>query len=316
MRRSLAILTLAIIVIALFLGQGYLRYSAGGPVEEIPVFADVSRQAGIVDNRVAGIEMSAGIAWGDYNNDGWIDLYVTDPIGRNTLYRNNGDGTFSVSDLTDQVALFNTYSQGATFADYDNDGWKDLLVVNWGQDHLFRNEQGKGFVNVTSRAGITGERNSKSASWGDYDNDGYLDLYIANWSCYPKCGRQPDGEPDRLYHNNGDGTFTEVPDLLKGGVTGAGFIVNFTDYDNDGDLDLYLLNDEFINPIGNNHRRNDGPGCNAMQVLTLMSSAFESPGATTTTTATWIITTPTSVPWNCCKTRAMAPSRTSPRGLG
>ncbi|GAB4460319.1 MAG: hypothetical protein Kow0070_16390 [Anaerolineales bacterium] len=261
MRRIFAISILAIISIALLLAQGYLRYSTQHPIEEPPVFADVSRQAGIVNNRVAGIEMSAGIAWGDYDNDGWIDLYVTDPIGRNTLYRNNADGTFSVSDLTDQVAIPNTYSQGATFADYDNDGWKDLLVVNWGQDHLFHNEGGKGFVEVSRQAGIVDDRNSKSASWGDYDNDGFLDLYIANWSCYPKCGRQFDGEPDRLYHNNGDGTFTEATDLLKGGVTGAGFIASFTDYDNDGDLDLYLVNDEFINPIGNKLWRNDGAGC-------------------------------------------------------
>lgn len=249
------------ILIALFLGQGYLRFVEQNPVEEPPVFADVSKQAGIVNNRVAGIEMATGQAWGDYDNDGWTDLYVTDPLGKNTLYRNYGDGTFSVSNLTDQVALFNTYSQGATFADYDNDGWKDLLVVTWGQDHLFHNEQGKGFTDVSFEAGIKDDRNSKSASWGDYDNDGYLDLYIANWSCYPKCGRQFDGEPDRLYHNNGDGTFTEVTDLLNGGVTGAGFIVNFTDYDNDGDLDIYLVNDEFINPVGNKLWRNDGAGC-------------------------------------------------------
>jgi len=106
--------------IALFLGQGYLRYAAEHPVEEPSTFVDVSKQTGIVDNRVPGIEMAAGQAWGDYDNDGWIDLYVTDPIGKNTLYHNNGDGTFSVSKLTDQVALTNTYSQGATFADYDN----------------------------------------------------------------------------------------------------------------------------------------------------------------------------------------------------
>ena len=247
--------------IALFLGQGYSHFVAQNPVEASSAFVDVSKAAGIVNNRVAGIEMTTGQAWGDYDNDGWIDLYVTDPIGKNTLYRNNGDGTFSASNLTDQVALFNTYSQGATFADYDNDGWKDLLVVNWGQDHLFHNEQGTRFVDVSLQAGIKDDRNSKSASWGDYDKDGFLDLYIANWSCYPKCGRQFDGEPDRLYHNNGDGTFTEVTDILNGGVTGAGFIASFTDYDNDGDLDIYLVNDEFINAAGNKLWRNDGPGC-------------------------------------------------------
>jgi cytochrome c peroxidase len=261
MKRLLFIGSVVSLGIALFFGQGYLRYMAEHPPDQPSIFVDVSKLAGIVNNRAAGIEMSTGIAWGDYDNDGWIDLYVTDPIGKNTLYRNNGDGTFSVSVLTDQVALANTYSQGATFADYDNDGWKDLLVVNWGQDHLFHNEGGAGFVDVSLEAGIIDDRNSKSASWGDYDNDGFLDLYIANWSCYPKCGRQLDGEPDRLYHNNGNGTFTEVTDLLGGGVTGAGFIASFTDYDNDGDLDIYLVNDEFINPVGNKLWRNDGAGC-------------------------------------------------------
>ncbi|HXF86549.1 MAG TPA: FG-GAP-like repeat-containing protein [Anaerolineales bacterium] len=261
MHRILVLVITAILAIILLFGLGYFRYAAQQPNAEIPIFTDVSKQSGIVNNRLAGIEMSAGIAWGDYDNDGWLDLYVTDPIGKNTLYHNNGDGTFSVSTLTHQVALPNAYSQGATFADYDNDGWKDLLVVTWGPDHLFHNEQGRGFVDVSQQAGIVDDRNSKSASWGDYDGDGFLDLYIANWSCYPKCGRPMEGEADRLYHNNGDGTFTEVTDLLAGGVTGAGFIASFTDYDNDGDLDIYLVNDEFINPLGNKLWRNDGPGC-------------------------------------------------------
>lgn len=261
MKRAAIIVFMVSLGIALSIGWGYLGFSAEHPVEAPPIFAEISRQAGLVNNRVAGIEMSAGIAWGDYDNDGWIDLYVTDPLAKNTLYRNQGDGTFAVSDLNQQVALPNAYSQGATFADFDNDGWKDLLVVNWGQENLYRNQNGQGFVDVTQRAGLHDDRNSKSASWGDYDNDGFLDLYIANWSCYPKCGRQLEGEADHLYHNNGDGTFTEVTDLLGGGVTGAGFIASFTDYDNDGDLDIYLVNDEFINPVGNKLWRNDGPGC-------------------------------------------------------
>ena len=247
--------------IALFLGQGYLYFKATQPAGEIPIFTDVSRQTGIVDNRLAGIEMASGQAWGDYDNDGWVDLYVTDPLGPNTLYHSNGDGTFSVSEFNSQVALGGAYSQGVTFADYDNDGWKDLFVVNWGMDNLFHNEQGGGFRDVTRQAGILDDRNSKTASWGDYDNDGFLDLYIANWSCYPKCGRQLEGESDRLYHNNSDGTFSEVTGLLGGGVNGAGFVASFTDYDNDGDADIYLVNDEFINPVGNKLWRNDGPGC-------------------------------------------------------
>jgi cytochrome c peroxidase len=262
MRRLLFIGIPLVLGIALFLGQGYLYFRSTHKAEEMPVYMDVSRQAGIVNNRVAGIEMSTGQAWGDYDNDGWIDLYVTDALGPNTLYHNNGDGTFSVSELSMLVSLPAAYSQGVTFVDYDNDGWKDLFVANWGMDNLFHNEKGQGFRDVTRQAGILDDRNSKTASWGDYDNDGFLDLYIANWSCYPKCGRQLDGEADHLYHNNGDGTFSDVTDLLGGGVNGAGFVASFTDYDNDDDLDIYLVNDEFINPIGNKLWRNDGAGCN------------------------------------------------------
>ena len=247
--------------IALLVQQGYLYFGPTQRVEEPVIFTDASRQAGITNNRVAGIEMSAGQAWGDYDNDGWVDLYVTDPLGENTLYRNNGDGTFSVSALNEQVALSKAYSQGASFADYDNDGWKDLIVVNWGTDHLFHNENGKGFVDVTKQAGIADNYNSKTASWGDFDNDGFLDLYIANWSCYPRCGRPMEADPDSFYRNNGDGTFTNVTDYLGGGTNGAGFVASFSDYDNDGDLDIYLVNDEFVNPTGNKLWRNDGAGC-------------------------------------------------------
>lgn len=262
MRRLLtAVFFLILAGMALIFAQGYPRYVSANQVPPPPTFADVSREAGVVDNRVAGIEMTAGQAWGDYNNDGWLDLYVTDPIGKNTLYQNNGNGTFQVSEISTQVSLFNSYSQGASFADYDNDGWKDLIVVTWGTDHLFHNENGNGFVDVTSQAGIKDEYNSKTASWGDFDNDGYLDLYIANWSCYPKCGRPMDADPDSLFHNNGDGTFSNVSDYLSGATTGAGFVASFTDIDNDGDLDIYLVNDEFVNPTGNKLFRNDGPGC-------------------------------------------------------
>lgn len=261
MRRLLAAVILLFSGIALFLAQGYLRFVSTTSIQAPPVFADVSRAAGIVDNRVAGIEMTAGQAWGDFDNDGWLDLYVTDPIGRNTLYRNKGDGRFSVSEFSPEVALFNSYSQGASFADYDNDGWKDLLVVTWGPDHLFQNQAGRGFKDVTTQAGILDNYNSKTASWGDFDNDGFLDLYIANWSCYPKCGRPMDADPDSLFRNNGDGTFSNVSDYLGGATTGAGFVASFTDLDNDGDLDIYLVNDEFVNPTGNKLFRNDGPGC-------------------------------------------------------
>ncbi len=251
--------------IALLLQQGYLLFADEPPEPAaetaVSIFKDVSRSAGIVNNRVPSMDMSVGQAWGDYDNDGWVDLYVTDPDGRNTLYRSNGDGTFSPSPLADQVALPDAYSEGAVFADYDNDGWRDLIVVNWGINTLFHNEKGQRFVEVTRQAGLTDEKNSKTASWGDFDNDGFVDLYVANWSCYPQCGRSLEGDSDRLYRNNGDGTFSDVSDYLGGSLNGAGFIASFVDYDNDGDQDIYLVNDEFVNPIGNKLWRNDGPGC-------------------------------------------------------
>lgn len=225
------------------------------------IFANISRQAGITHTR-SGSDRAIGQAWADYNQDGWLDFYVTDTIGPNTLFRSNGDGTFSRPPIADTLALPQAYSGGASFADYDNDGWPDLFVANWGQNTLFHNDQGQGFTDVTTQAGLAAdEANSQTASWGDYDNDGWLDLYVANWSCYPKCGRPNRGESDRLYHNNGDGTFTDVTHLLNGQTYGAGFVATFTDYDNDGDLDIYLVNDEFLFPIGNKLWRNDGPGC-------------------------------------------------------
>ncbi len=225
------------------------------------IFQDVSRPAGITNNRVPEMEMAIGQAWGDYDNDGWVDLYVTDPYGPNTLYHSRGDGTFEISEFSTQVALASVYSGGAIFIDYDNDGWSDLYVVNWGENRLYRNLQGQGFEDVTAAAGVGDKSNGKTASWGDYNQDGFLDLYVANWACYPDCGRPSEGDFDKLYRNNGDGTFTDVSRLLGTGVTGSGFVASFTDYDNDGDPDIYLINDEFIHPIGNKLWRNDGPGC-------------------------------------------------------
>jgi cytochrome c peroxidase len=262
MRRTLALTLPVVLGIALLQQQGYLNFASTETPRNAAAFVNVSRPAGIVNNRAPGIDMTAGQAWGDYDSDGWVDLYVTDPAGPNTLYHNNGDGTFSVSPLKEQVALPQAHSNGAIFADYDNDGWKDLFVANWGQEALFHNERGQGFVEVARSAGIVDDRNSKTASWGDFDNDGFLDLYVANWSCYPKCGRPMEGDADRLYRNNGNGTFRDVSGYLGGSLNGAGFVASFNDYDNDGDLDIYLVNDEFINPIGNKLWRNDGPGCN------------------------------------------------------
>lgn len=241
------------------------RVNAQQPNPSPPLFQDVTQQAGITMRRLGGGPMSKdksiGQAWGDYDRDGWLDLYVTDSKGPNVLYRNTGMGTFVQSPISATLALTDSESAGAVWGDYNNDGWLDLFVTAWGPDTLFRNEQGKGFSDVTATAGVSDKLNSKSASWGDYNNDGFIDLYVANWACEPKCGRPFVGDEDQFYRNNGDGSFSNVTDLLSHQVEGAGFVASFVDYDNDNDSDLYLVNDEYINPVGNALWRNDGPGC-------------------------------------------------------
>lgn len=225
------------------------------------IFVDVTHFAKIGDTRW-GQDRLIGQAWGDYDQDGRYDLYVTDPAGPNILYRNRGDGTFAISPLAASVSLINTQSSGAVFADYDNDGYPDLYVLRRNRPNvLFHNDGGRSFTDVSEQAGVADPYDGKTASWGDYDNDGFLDLYVANWSCYPDCGRPMEGDRDSLFHNNGDGTFTDVTRLLGSKTGGAGFVAGFVDYDNDGDLDIYLVNDEFINPVGNALWRNDGPNC-------------------------------------------------------
>jgi cytochrome c peroxidase len=231
-------------------------------VQEPTAFVHVTGAAGIDAKHTQGYQVT-GQAWADYDRDGWLDLYVTDSVGPNTLYRNNGDGTFSVSPFNEQVALPAHYSGGASWADYDNDGWPDLLVLGREENVLFHNRGDQGFVDVTLQAGLTDRYTSKTASWADYDNDGWLDLYIANWGCTPRCARSAgsSGEPDQLYHNNGDGAFSNVSRLLGGKNDGGGFVARWLDYDDDGDLDIYVINDEFVVPPGNKLFRNDGPGC-------------------------------------------------------
>jgi hypothetical protein len=225
------------------------------------IFADVTTSAQIGDTRW-GQDRMTGQAWGDSDQDGWDDLYLTDPAGPNILYRNLGNGKFAISPLASSVSLINTQSSGAVFADYDNDGYPDLYVLRRNQPNvLFHNDAGQAFTDVSEQAGVANPYDGKTASWGDYDNDGFLDLYVANWSCYPDCGRPTEGDRDSLYHNNGDGTFQDVTRILGSKTGGAGFVASFVDYDNDGDPDIYLVNDEFINPIGNALWRNDGPNC-------------------------------------------------------
>ena len=125
---------------------------------------------------------TTGQAWGDVDRDGFVDLFVTDQYGPNTLYRNRADGTFSVSAFSGDVALPRGRSAGAVFADYDNDGWPDLYVAGYADQHLFHNEKGRGFTEI--RLPPMGSRDKViGASWADYDNDGRLDFFVATYGC-------------------------------------------------------------------------------------------------------------------------------------
>ena len=238
------------------------------------LFVDTSEDAGIDTVHRSIWEMftkasfvtgylGMGQAWGDYNNDGWVDLYLTGGRLSNTLYHNNQDGTFSISKYSDEVSLPDSWTGGAVWADYDNDGFKDLYVLAHGANVLFHNEQGQGFRDVTETAGVGDDRRGYTATWGDYDQDGYLDLFVANWACIPECNPADlTRANDRLYHNEGDGSFRDVSHLLSTAkLQGSAFSASFADYDNDGDLDIYVVNDMVENPIGNVLWRNDGAGC-------------------------------------------------------
>ena len=230
--------------------------------------------------------MVGGVAVFDYNNDGRPDLYFVNgarqpaldkPDGSyaNRLYRNNGDGTFT--DVTAAAGVAGAgFATGAAVADYDNDGWEDLFIAGVNRNLLYRNRGDGTFEDVTARAGLgadsAGKPWSVSAGWFDYDNDGKLDLFVVNycaWSpqrerpcrigaeriyCHPKYYA---GLPNSLYHNNGDGTFSDVS--TASGIAahiGKGMGVSFLDFDGDGRLDVFVANDTTPNFLF----RNEGSG--------------------------------------------------------
>ncbi len=221
-------------------------------------FTDVTVEAGIVDPNDssqplchAGIEYpgfnnyGTGAGWVDYDNDGYLDLYITNQEAANCMFHNNGDGTFTEVAASLGIQDTGGTGSGVSFADYNNDGWNDFYLCNGYGDRLFRNEGGTSFTDVTTEAGfdIDDERRSTTGTWGDYDNDGFLDLYVARhvpiFDADPSANTQ-----DQLFHNDGDGTFTDVSDLLGiADLMGAGFIGGWFDFDHDGDPDIMLIND-------------------------------------------------------------------------
>ncbi len=184
---------------------------------------------------VTDLAPSTSGVWGDYDNDGDLDLYVSNNIGYNNfLYRNEGSGNFT-SIQNDPIVNYNGYSHGATWADYDNDGYVDMFITDYFPtrfNKLYHNNGDGTFEEVTNSPLVVGASFSVSSTWGDYDNDGDQDLFVANTS----------DENNYLYKNEGSGQFTQITtgDIVNDGGKSVG--ASWGDYDNDMDLDLFVAN--------------------------------------------------------------------------
>ena len=264
--------------------------TAGGFVDGGPVvFVDITKQAGLDKFRHrSGTPQKAtileapgsGVALLDYDNDGWLDIYLLngstfaalkgkEPAPRAMLFHNNHDGTFT--DVTDKAGVANgRWGFGVAVGDYDNDGWPDIYVANFGKNRLYHNNHDGTFTDAAGKAGVALGGWSAGPTWGDYDHDGLLDLFVPGYvkfdpdhppvlgqpglslnSCQFRgvtvmCGpRGLPGESDHLFHNNGDGTFIDAS--KKAGVADSqgyyGLASVFVDVDDDGWLDLAVAND-------------------------------------------------------------------------
>lgn len=241
-------------------------------VADTPQFRDVGPEAGIaflnqyyprfLDQplRFGMIRYGpAGITAADYDNDGFADLFIPDGVA-SRLFRNTHDGRFE--DVTARAGLagLDGVSVGL-FADYDNDGHKDFFVSRtFKPNQLFRNNGNGTFTDVTTRAGLGADCCTTVASWADYNQDSFLDLFVGRYldprKDIPTTFYARNGEPDQLYRNNGDGTFTNV--TVQAGVGDTGLCLGsvWGDYDDDGDADLYVVNDFGRNTL----YRNNGNG--------------------------------------------------------
>lgn len=279
-------MTLHKFLLALAVSLGLFSFAAVRASEHSPSsvqFVDITRSAGIHfihDNGAFGKmwlpeAMGSGVAFIDYNNDGWPDILLINGSdfpghgNRHThmaLYRNNRNGTFT--DVTHQAGLdFETYGMGVAVGDYNNDGCDGIFITALGQSHLFRNNCNGTFTDVTKQAGLWGhDEFSTSAAWVDYDRDGRLDLLVANyvqWTpqtdiyctidgrtksyCTPQAYH---GASLRLWHNNGNGTFTDV--TKQAGVydpTSKNLGITIFDANNDGWPDIFVSNDTEPNKL-------------------------------------------------------------------
>jgi hypothetical protein len=280
------------VVIAVGVVYALTAASSGQSTAANLTFTDVTRASGITFKRLFAPEkkyilesMSGGVAIFDFNRDGRPDIYfvnsptvvtASEPRGaRSELWKNNGDGTYT--DVTDKAGVgYPGWGMGVATGDYDNDGWEDLYVTCFGPDRLYRNNGDGTFIDVTAKAGVSDPRWSTGAAFADYDNDGWLDLFVANYvdlrlDALPEFGKGktcqyqgvpvqcgPRGLPgsgDSLFHNNRDGTFTDVS--VKAGVADAagrfGMGVAWCDFNEDGYVDLYVANDTGPNFLYRNH---------------------------------------------------------------
>ena len=241
-------------------------------VEPAPseLFTDVTVSAGVSflhdGASVNDMGMGTGAAWFDYDGDGDQDLYVTQRTGANKLFQNNG-GVFTDVAAAAGVADATNDGSGVAVADYDNDGDKDLFLANGDNDVLFRNNGDGTFTDVTAGSGLESseERRGTTASWGDFDDDGYVDLYVSHHMGIAgnliTGATEQEKAQDYVYYNNGDGTFTDVSDMILGATDrqGMGFIGGWTDYDLDGDLDIFVIHDcPFDGTSPQQMFRNDG----------------------------------------------------------
>jgi enediyne biosynthesis protein E4 len=289
-------------VVFVLVGLVGLQTTIHGAETPLPVFTDVTEQAGLDSKHGFGDDNLSNIVEGtgsgavlfDYDGDGWLDIYlpngawhpdVSDNRGRryrgqlkNRLYRNNRDGTFT--EMTDEAGVGDmSFSFGASAADFDGDGHVDLYVLNYGPNVLYRNNGNGTFTDVSRTSGLDNANWSLAAPWFDFDGDGRLDVYVVNYlqydagkfrSFYAAAGYPGplsySGQPDALYHNNGDGTFTEV--TKQAGVfnpDGRGMSVAVGDLNNNGLLDIYVANDAMENYL----YRNQGDGTFVEQALFL-----------------------------------------------
>jgi len=264
-----------------------LATAAGDNVQFVEVARDSGvdfvHECGASSKKLLVETFASGVAWLDYDNDGWLDLYFQNganlskglPSPGNALYRNTGKGTFVDVSVEAGVKGNGGYATGVAIGDYDNDGFLDIFVNYYGPNLLYQNKGDGTFRDVTVAAGVGGGKlYGSSAGFLDYDRDGDLDLYVSNsfdfeveedlycgfkqegWRmyCHPS---HFDGVPDLLYRNNGDGTFTDVSS--EAGITnpgGKGLGITFGDFDGDGFPDIYVGNDGVRNSLF----RNNGDG--------------------------------------------------------